>query len=159
MAKVTIKGEGIMKTTTVELDFKGFYKEENIGGIKAVDGIYVAHACTLHKGVDGVERCTPLRVIYIGMGTGTDNVHVRVGKHKNDDHPTWKKHLNKGEHILYSYAECPADIVHDVETALIYKNKPKENDVSKDSYTGDTHLMTVTSTGRIGKMKSSVTVI
>ncbi|MCR5151990.1 MAG: hypothetical protein K6A98_02410 [Prevotella sp.] len=159
MAKVTTSGEGERKTTTVELDFKGFYKEENIGGIKAVDGIYVAHACTLHKDADGVERCTPLRVIYIGMGTGTDNVHVRVARHKSDDHLAWNKDLNEGEHILYSYAECPTDIVHDVEVALIYKNKPKENEVSKDSYTGNTHLMTITSTGCIGKMKSSVTVI
>lgn len=159
MAKVTTVGEGINKTTTVELTFTGFYQEKQIENIKTVDGVYVAHACTLHVDKEGKETCTPLRVIYIGMGTGTDNVHVRVGQHKNNDHPTWKKHLNEGEHILYSYAECPADIVHDVEAALIYRNQPKENDASKDKYTGGTHFLTVKSTGMIGTLKSSITVL
>lgn len=159
MAKVTTSGEGFKKTTLVELDFKGFYQEKQIEGIAKVDGVYVAHACTLQTGDDGIEMCTPLRVIYIGKGTGTSNVHVRVGQHKNDDHPTWKRHLKPGEHILYSYAECPASIVHDVEAALIYRNQPEENDMSKYSYAGDTHLLTVKSSGMIGTLKASITVL
>lgn len=159
MAKVTTYGEGMRKTTTVELTFKGFYQEKQIENIESVDGIYVAHACTLHVDQNGKETCNPLRVIYIGKGTGTDNVHVRVGKHKNDDHQTWKRHLKEGEHILYSYAECPANIVHDVEAALIYRNQPKENEVNKDKYTGDTHFLTVKSSGMIGSLSSSITVL
>lgn len=159
MARITTSGEGIRKTTLVELDFKGFYQEKQIDGIAKVDGVYVAHACTLQTGTDGIERCTPLRVIYVGKGTGTSNVHVRVGQHKNDDHPTWKRHLKPGEHILYSYAECPANIVSDVEAALIYRNQPEENEVSKDRYTGETHFLTVKSLGMIGTLKTSITVI
>lgn len=159
MASVTTEGEGFRKTTTVELFFKGYYQEKQIEHIEAVDGIYLAHACTIQKDDNGKEWCTPLRVIYIGMGTGTDNVHVRVGIHKNDDHPKWKRHLNAGEHILYSYADCPKEIVHDVEAALIYCNKPEENEVSKDSYTGDTHLLTVRSSGNIGTLKNNISVL
>ena len=159
MTKITTYGEGIRKTTTVELSFNGYYQEKQIENIKSVDGIYVAHACTLQVDGEGIETCTPLKVIYIGMGTGTDNVHVRVGQHKNNDHANWKKHLNEGEHILYSYAECPASIAHDVEAALIYRNQPEENDVSRDKYTGDTHLLTVKSSGRIGTLKSCITVL
>lgn len=159
MTKITTSGNGVMKTTLVELNFKGFYQEKQIENIEAIDGIYVAHACTLRVDENGKEWCTPLRVIYIGMGTGTDNVHVRVGKHKNEDHAKWKKHLNEGEHILYSYADCPADIAHDVEVAMIYHNQPLENDVSKDSYTGKTHLLTVQSSGMTGTLKDSITVL
>ena len=159
MAIITTCGEGIKKTTTVELSFRGFYQEKQIENIKAVDGVYVAHACTLHVDEEGKETCTPLRVIYVGIGTGTDNVHVRVGQHKNNDHPSWKKHLKEGEHILYSYAECPASIVHDVEAALIYRNQPEENDVSKERYTGDTHFLTVKSSGEIGTLKNNITVL
>ena len=159
MTKIITMGEGLTKTTIVELEFKGFYQEKQIEGIANVDGIYVAHACTLQVDVNGKETCTPLRVIYIGKGTGTDNVHTRVGKHKNEDHSIWKKHLNAGEHILYSYAECPANIVQDVEAALIYRNQPVENIVSKDRYTGETHLLTVKSTGMVGTLKNSVTVL
>ena len=159
MAKITTIGEGIKKVTTVELQFEGFYQEKQIENIKKVDGIYVAYACTLHKNASGSETCSPQRVIYIGKGTGTDNVHVRIGKHKNEDHPKWKRHLKEGEHILYSYSECPANIVHDVEAALIYRNQPEENDVSKDQYTGETHLLTVRSSGYIGTLKPSITVL
>ena len=159
-AKVSTNGVGIKKTTTVELNFHGFYQENAIDGIKAVDGIYVAYACTLNTDSNGkVVSCDPKRVIYIGMGTGTDNVHVRVGKHINEDHEKWKMHLSENEHIVYSYADCPANIVHDVEAAMIYRNKPKENDVSKDIYTGETHLLTVISSGRIGPLMANITVL
>lgn len=154
MAVVTKNGI----STIVTLDFKGYYQEKHIGSIQEVDGLYAAFACTLSKDKDGVEYCTPLRCIYIGMGTKTDNVHVRVAQHKNNDHATWKKHLNEGEHILYSYAECQADIVHDVESALIYNNQPDENDVSKDKYTGDTHFLTVNLKGRFGTLRRNITV-
>lgn len=157
-AKVTTNGIGIKKTTTVELIFHGFYQEKQIQNIKEVDGIYVAHAGTINV-KDGKEFFYPDRVIYIGKGTGTDNVHVRVSKHKNNDHAIWKLHLNEGEHILYSYADCPVDIVHDVEAAMIYRNKPEENDVSKDSYTGEIHLLNVISTGETGELKKHITVL
>ena len=159
MANVTTIGTGFTQTTKVVLNFNGYYQEKQIGNIKEVDGIYAAFACTLSKDKEGKECCTPLRCIYIGMGTGTDNVHVRVGKHKNDDHPAWKKHLNEGEHILYSYAECSADILHDVEAALIYRNQPEENEARKDSYTGSTHLLTVESPGNIGTLKKIIVVL
>ncbi len=159
MAKITTKGEGFRKTTLVELVFKGYYPEKQIGSIAKVDGVYVAHACTLQTDADGEETCTPLRVIYIGKGTGTDNVHVRIGQHKNNDHPTWKEHLNEGEHILYSYAECPANIVDDVEAALIYRNKPEENENGKNIYTGGTHLLTVTSSGELGTLKNKIAIL
>lgn len=145
-------------STIVDLDFKGYYQEKQIGGIEEVDGIYAAFACTLSKDKYGKEYCTPLRCIYVGMGTGTDNVRVRVGKHKNDDHPQWKKHLNEGEHILYAYAECPSNIVHDVEAALIYMNQPDENSVGKDKYTGSTHFLSVNLTGRYDTLRRNITV-
>ena len=159
MAKVITNGNGPLKTTTVELEFKGYYQEKQIENIATVDGIYAAFACTLQKGADGKEYCNPLRVIYIGKGTNTDNVHVRVGIHKNEDHPKWKRHLNAEEHILYAYAECPASIVSDVEAALIYRNQPDENEVSKDKYTGNTHLLTVNSLGNFGTLIGSISVI
>ena len=78
MAKITTSGEGILKTTMVELEFKGYFQEKQIDSIATVDGVYAAFACTLESGKDGKEYCNPLRVIYIGKGTKTDNVHVRV---------------------------------------------------------------------------------
>lgn len=144
--------------TKVSLDFKGYYQEKHIGGVQEVDGVYAAFACTLSKDKDGVEYCTPLRCIYIGMGTKTDNVHVRIAQHKINNHDSWKKKLNEGEYILYSYAECQADIVHDVEAALIYMNQPIENDVSKDKYTGNIHFLTVNVDGRFGTLRRSISV-
>jgi hypothetical protein len=153
----TVTKSGI--STIVSLDFKGYYQEKHIGGIQEVDGIYAAFACTLSKDKDGVEYCTPLRCIYIGMGTDSDNVHVRVAQHNNNDHDSWKKHMNEGEYILYSYAECQASIVHDVEAALIFANQPIENDVSKNKYTGSTHFLTVNVNGRFGTLRRTISVI
>lgn len=150
----SVKKDGVQ--TIVTLDFGDwFYQEKQIQNIKEVDGIYVAHVGTLLI-ENGKEVFSPDRVIYIGKGTGTDNVHVRVGKHKNEDHPSWKKNLKAGEKILYSYAECPENIVSDVEAALIYKNKPSENTNSKDRYTGNTHFISVKLTGvAVGKLKET----
>lgn len=152
MAKVVKNGV----QTIVTLDFgQWFYQEKQIQNISEVDGIYVAHAGTIET-INGKELFTPDRVIYIGKGTGTDNVHVRVGKHKNDDHQSWKRHLKAGEHILYSYAECSKDIVSDVEAALIYKNKPQENTNSTENYTGNTHFINVKLTGQaVGTLKET----
>lgn len=44
MAKIITTGEGIKKTTTVELQFEGFFQEKQIENIEKVDGIYIAHA-------------------------------------------------------------------------------------------------------------------
>lgn len=142
--------------TIVTLDFgKWFYQEKQIKNVPTVDGIYVAHAGTLIE-ENGKEVFSPDRVIYIGKGTGTDNVHVRIGQHVNNDHAAWKKHLKAGESILYTYADCSANIVGDVEAALIYKNKPLENTNSKDSYTGNTHFISVKFTGEaIGALKET----
>ena len=142
--------------TVVSLDFgKWFYQEKEIQNIEEVDGIYIAHAGMVQV-ENGKEVFFPDRVIYIGKATGTDNVHVRVSNHKSNDHPKWKKHLKSGEQILYSYAECPRNIICDVEAALIYKNKPLENSVSKDRYTGNTHFISVKVYGEaIGTLKES----
>lgn len=147
------------KTTSVNLNFEGYYQEKQIQNISTEDGIYVAYAGTLSTGKDGKEYCDLNRILYIGKGTGTDNVHVRVAQHVNNDHPTWAKQLKKGEHILYSVAACDTKLVSDVEAALIYKNKPELNINSKESYTGDTHLLTVICNGRAALLKESITVL
>lgn len=137
----------IFALTTVDLAFKGYYQEKQVQNIPLVDGIYAAFACTLQVDDNGRETCEPQRVIYIGKATGTDNLKVRVAQHVTNDHPTWKKHLNPGEHILYSCAEYSNNKISDVEAALIYENKPSENTNSKNSYTGQTSPLRVVCSG------------
>lgn len=131
----------------VNLVFDGYYSEDAVNLIPTTDGIYAAFACTLQVDDSGMETCEPQRVIYIGKATGTDNLKVRVAQHVNNDHPTWKKHLNPGEHILYSCAKYSDNKISDVEAALIYKNKPSENTNSKNSYTGQTSPLRVVCSG------------
>ena len=137
----------IFALTTVDLSFKGYYQEKQVQNIPLVDGICAAFACTLQVDDNGRETREPQRVIYIGKATGTDNLKVRVAQHVNNDHPTWKKHLNPGEHILYSCAEYSDNKISDVEAALIYENKPSENTNSKNSYTGQTSPLRVVCSG------------
>lgn len=55
--------------------------------------------------------------------------------------------------------EISKQSIDDVEAELIYRNKPEENDNGKNIYTGDTHLLTVTSSGDLGTLKSDITVL
>lgn len=141
------KGEGPVAAKSYTLDFSGYWREPNIGGIPAQSGVYCAYACTYNPS----EKNVSLRLlIYIGEAA---NAKDRVAGHgKWND---WRRHLQQGEQICFSFAPVASADRERVEAAMIFRHKPPENAEYRDSFPFD--QTTVTTTGRNALLDSSFT--
>lgn len=114
----------------IYLKFFGWFDNLDVKQIPEEDGIYIAHAI---KWADSDHNhFNIVKLVYIGMASGTDNLQVRINQHitgadreRNDN--IWLKALQdkgiKADTIEYSYALYNEENLHDVETALIYANE------------------------------------
>ena len=105
---------------TISLDFKGYRRDVNKGGLEEDAGIYCVYRCVYDKD-DGTVDLKEL--LYIGEA---DNIHDRLDNHERLD--DWKAHLKKGEQLCYSRAHIADKKLRlRAEAALIYYHKPCEN--------------------------------
>lgn len=109
-----------------KLTFKGFWREINKAGIPNEAGIYMVYRAVYNAFQDTID---PKEIIYIGQaGKGEE----RVGDH--DKLPQFKKYLKDGEELCYAFAKVDKEDLDIVENALVFMQKPQENDYLKDSY-------------------------
>lgn len=85
-----------MAAKSYALEFDGYWREPNVGGLPARSGIYGVYACTY----DTYERTVSL-VPLLNVGEAAD-VRSRVDSH--DQWQTWKQHLTNGEVICVNAA-------------------------------------------------------
>lgn len=103
----------------ISLNFEGFWRETNKSYIPSKSGVYCVYACTYNT----LDKTVTLRkILYIGESV---NVNDRIANH--DRLYDWKKHLNAGETLCYSFAFANNDDRIRAEAALIYKHKPPCN--------------------------------
>jgi hypothetical protein len=135
-------------TTNYALDFGGYWREPNIGGMPSGSGIYGVYACTY----DPYGRTVSLqRLLYIGEAA---NIHDRIANHEKWSE--WRRQLRSGE-VLCSNAALifgQADRQR-AEAAMIFTHKPPCNTEYRDCFPFDT--ATISTTGRNALMKSTVT--
>ena len=104
---------------TIELEFKGYYREVNKDSIASVSGVYCVYSCVYNKEEKNV---TIKKLRYIGE---SDNVHDRIASHDRLD--DWKNSLGTGQTLCYSCAKVSSDDRERAEAALIFKVQPPFN--------------------------------
>lgn len=111
---------------TYSLNFEGYWREVNKNGIPPKSGVYLVYRCVY----DTTNNTVGLKdIIYIGQAK---NVHDRIFNH--DKLEDFKKQLQNGEELCYSYADVPESELDIVENALIFAQKPVLNDILKNSF-------------------------
>ena len=96
---------------TISLEFDGYWREVNKGGIPAESGIYGVYACTYNK----EQNTVSLReLVYVGESS---DVNSRISNHERLS--DWKKRLRVGETLCYSFAKVEGNDRLRAEAAVI----------------------------------------
>jgi hypothetical protein len=130
------------------IEFGGYWREEKKGSIPAKSGIYCVYTCTYNQLTDKVSI---QKLIYIGESA---NVNGRVANHPRL--ADWKKHLQKGDTLCYSFGAVPSDHCVRCEAAMIFHHKPPENTEYRDAFPHD--KTTLTLSGVIAFLREKFTV-
>lgn len=143
----------------ITLNFEGCITEKNIDTAPQSSGIYVAFVCNKMAANNGDYHCS--RIAYIGKAEGTNNMRKRIQEHFDNDHSRWAKvcQLSDTETFVYTYAVFNDSRLPDVESALIYKNKPIINVYHKDRYNGESYILWINCQGNYGLLKPKVTAV
>src|SRR5712691_9334979 len=87
--------EYVMATKSYDLNFEGYWREPNIGGLPAASGIYGVYAATYNSN----NTVTLNRLIYIGEA---ENVCARIQGHEKWEN--WRRQLRVGEVLCFNVA-------------------------------------------------------
>jgi hypothetical protein len=117
-------------TANYALNFDGYWREPNVGGMPSVSGIYGVYACTYNSYGQTVSL---ERLLYIGEAA---NVHDRIADHEK--WVKWRRQLRSGQVLCLNAAlisgqsdRCRA------EAAMIFAHKPPCNTECRDSFPFD----------------------
>ena len=132
---------------TISLDFDGYWREVNKGGIPAKSGVYLVYVCR-HNEIQGTVSLDKL--IYIGEA---EDVQDRIANHEK--WPEWRKYVPQGSEICFSFAGVTSPDRERAEAALIYHHKPPCNIEYTDSFPFEE--TTVKSTGQCALLSSPIT--
>lgn len=111
---------------TYNVTFKGYRRDVFKSGLPSYGGVYMVYCCVFNKDSDTV---TLKKLIYIGKAI---NIHDRINNH--DRYEDFKKQLEAGQQLCYSYSSVSPNDMDVVENALIFMQKPDLNDSLKDSF-------------------------
>ena len=137
-----------MAAKTISIEFDGYWRDENKGGLPANSGVYCVYECTYNAAPNQV---TLKRLIYIGEA---GNVRDRVSNHEKRD--KWLKYIGKGNELCFSFGGVGSDDRDRAEAAMIFKHKPPVNDEYKNSFPFDKTTMSLS--GKTGLLNTSFTV-
>lgn len=133
---------------TIELEFQGYWRESNKGGLPEKSGIYNVYSCVFNE-----RKSTVTLKSYIYTGE-SNNVRARVADHEKLD--DWERHLKVNEQLCYSFANVSSVDRVRAEAAVIYEHKPPENTEFRDSFPYETTTMKLE--GQIALLNSDFTV-
>lgn len=108
------------------LEFDGFWRDENSSGVPKVTGIYAVYRC-VHNIRAGTVTLN--EILYIGE---SENVGDRIAGHDRRD--DWERKLRSGEQLCFAVAGYSGKERVRVEAALIRKHQPTLNVEYKDSF-------------------------
>ena len=130
-----------MAAQTYNMDFDGYWRDQNKGGLPEKSGVYCVYSCVHNKS----EKTVSIKkLIYIGEAA---NVKSRVANHER--YNDWKRHLNSGEELCFNFGGIGASDRDRCEAALIFKHKPPENTEYVDSFPFDQTTMKLTGKTRL----------
>jgi hypothetical protein len=137
-----------MTAKTIAVNFEGYWREPNIGGLPASSGVYCVYTCTFNADTNKVSID---QLIYIGEGR---DVKDRVDGH--ECWPKWKEELGRGQVLCLSAAAVPSDNRTRTEAALIFEHKPTCNTEYTNTFPFDD--TTISATGKVARLTTSFTV-
>ena len=136
---------------TYELEFKGYWVEEDWESLPEIAGVYCVYAATHLKNGSEIED---LRLLYIGEA---ENVRDRIPEDPEDRWDEWINELSFGEVLCFSCAEIkPKPDRKRAEAAMIYRHKPPCN--TKYKYKFPCPETTVLTSGDNAKLDKEFTV-
>lgn len=112
--------------TDIDLNFEGYWRECNKGGLPSYSGIYLVYRCLYNNKAD---RVVLKDIIYIGKA---ENIHDRHQCHEKL--PLFKTQLREDEELCYSCAKVDDTLLNIAEKALIFAQKPLLNEQDKECY-------------------------
>ncbi len=133
---------------TISLNFIGYWREVNKGGIPSKPGIYLVYVGRYNEPQDKVILD---KLIYIGEA---DDVHDRIANHEK-----WRRrrrHVPKGSEVCFSFAGVTSPDREPAEAALVYYHKPPCNDEYISSFPFEN--TTVESTEQCALLSSPIAV-
>lgn len=136
-----------MSAQSYHLEFDGYWREPNRGGIPSQSGVYCVYTSTHNTGNQTVSLH---KLVYIGE---SENVRERIEGHEKL--PDWRKHLQPSQQLCFSYAPITGGRER-AEAAMIYRHKPPENTEYVDSFPYD--RTTITTAGRNALLDQRFTV-
>lgn len=133
---------------TIAIEFEGYWRDENKGGIPARSGVYAVYECTHTV---STKTVTIHKLIYIGE---SGNVNDRVANHEK--YRDWLQHVRRGNELCFSFGGVVVADRDRTEAALIFKHKPPENDEYKNLFPFDKTTMSLS--GKIALLGTHFTV-
>ena len=114
------------KILSYSLNFEGYWRDINKGGLPTYSGIYTVYRCRYNDDVDTVSL---IEIIYIGQA---ENIRDR---HKNHEKlELFKTQLKSEEELCYSCTQVDKGSLDLVENALVFAQKPRLNDQLREKY-------------------------
>jgi len=115
-----------MNKQTFNINFTGYWLENNSKSIPNTSGIYCVYECKY----DSINNSVIIqKLIYIGEA---NKVRERIETH--DKWFDWSLYVKPGNQLCFSYADVTHSNRNRIEAALIYKHKPIENADFKYSF-------------------------
>lgn len=140
--------ESEMAAQTYSIDFDGYWREPNKGGVPDKSGIYCVYTCTFDQKAKTVSL---KKLVYIGE---SGNVRDRIADHEKQE--DWESHLKQDQQLCYSFGAVTAASRERCEAAMIFKHKPPENTEYVDSFPYDQTTMNLS--GKTALLNTSFTV-
>lgn len=137
-----------MAEQTYSIEFDGYWRDQNKGGVPAKSGIYCVYECTSNAQGKTVSLN---KLIYIGEA---GNVHDRIADHERYD--DWKKHVRSGNELCFSFGAVPSASRERCEAAMVFTHKPPENTEYRDEFPFD--KTTMKPSGKITLLTQTFTV-
>lgn len=137
-----------MTEKTISINFEGYWRDVNKGGIPAKSGVYCVYECHYDEGGKTVSLKT---LIYIGEA---EDVKKRIENHEKRD--KWLKYVNSGNELCFSFGAVNITDRQRAEAAMIFKHKPPVNDEYKNSFPFD--KTTISLSGKTALLITNFTV-
>ena len=136
-----------MTVQSYQLQFDGYWREPNKGGIPEASGIYCVYTSKYNSHSDKVALN---KLVYIGE---SQNVRERIANHEK--WPNWRRHLRPGEEIAFNFAPIISGRER-AEAAMINWHKPQENSEYVTEFPYD--RTTITTSGKNALLTGNFTV-
>lgn len=114
----------------LNIDFKGYRLDADVRTLSMTPGIYVVYRC-LYDSINNIVDIKDL--LYIGQ-----TYNLREGLTNHEKKSRWLKECSQKESLCYAYAKVEKEKLDRVENGLIFMQKPRMNEILKDSYIYDT---------------------